>query len=150
MKIIVFVILALILLSGTVMATWLLQIEDGQTTFVTSTEGGTINFSTTLEDLNLETTLGSASNTTTAIINNGNGVIEMVLLISESRQDNTSDNCTDYINDVAATYLIGPTQVFSGSVINISSGETNFNITVTAASHSCPQKFNTNVTLTET
>lgn len=149
MKIILLALLALILFSGSVLATWLLQIEDGQTTTVTSIEGGTITFSTNLQDLALETTNGADSGVSTAVINNSNGMLEMVVLISEGRNDNTSDNCTDYINDVTAVYEVGGVQVFSGNVTNVSSGLSELNITVSALSHSCPQTFNTNITLTE-
>jgi len=150
MKIILLSVVALLLLSGSALATWLLQIEDGQSTTITSIEGGTISFSSNWDDLFLDTTTGAASDNTTAVINNSDGLLEMIVLVSEAREDNVSDGCTDYVNDVFAVYRIAGVQVFSGSLINISGGLSDLNVVVSAAAHSCPQVFRTNVTLTET
>jgi len=140
--------LPILLLSGGALAAWLMDWGDDYTATVSSEEV-IFEVTQTFTDMNLNTTLGEAVNTSTAMITNPDGDIPMTASITVDKMDNTSDTCTDYENDCAVETKLNGAVINDLDPVTIVSGNNTLQSTVNCTRFSCPQMLNVTILMSE-
>lgn len=139
------------LLSATGLATWFISVQSNTLTASVVSDGqGLIYITQDFTAISeIDTTNTSITLNQSLLIFNENGIMEMVLNISETRTDNINDSCSDYLTDITTTYYFNNVEVSTGDLVNVTSSENELLLVMDYKMSSCPQLFSSDVGFAE-
>ncbi len=147
-KLLALMTLCTLMLSGGVLAIYVMWFQGTQETYVYTIDGD-LTGSLDMASMELNTTLTEDEGKTGVEIINPNGNLTALFEFGVTTLNNDPVNCPDYLGDCLSFAFINSQNVFDQDNITLVSGSNWLNVTVECQAHSCPLNISHNFSLTE-